>query len=175
MNRSWCGCALLAVSAALGSGCTADTYDAGTAGIFPLLAGSLVIDGRAIYLLGEMNQFRPSPQYALTQDRHDGRRHCASSLLRADRAPYRFKFADDAWSAGTNFGFAEPPGTLYVDSGRVRLNPGSRFEELQFYPREDGTYRFCMVERNGGYYAEVELSDASSLAYLEHLLAPGRK
>ena len=173
MHGPWRACALtMAVSAALSGGCTADTYDGSSAGLFPLLANSLVIEHRTIYLLGEMNQFRPSTAYALI--RSGNNRYCASSLLRADWAPYRFKFADDSWTQGTNFGFAEPPGTLYVDSGQVRLNPSSRFEELQFYPREDGTYRFCLIRRNGGYYAEVEQSDAPSLAYLENLLGRER-
>lgn len=161
---------MLAMPTLLSAGCAGGTSESDE-GSFPMLADSLVIDDRTIYLLGEMNHFKASSAHALLRS---GDRYCAKSGLRADLAPYRFKFADDAWSQGTNFGFAAPPGTLYLDSTPVELNGSSRFEELRFYPQEDGIYRFCMFRRGDSYFAEVKLSDANALAYLEALLGYGQ-
>ncbi|MCR5084560.1 MAG: hypothetical protein K6A65_03550 [Succinivibrionaceae bacterium] len=108
----------------------------------------------ALYLRGEMNDYAVSSQYLL---RHiDGAEGlCADSPLRADWTPYRFKFADAAWSRGSNYGYADPPGVIRQGSADVRLNGNSRFEELTLHVDKDGIYRFCLIERGGSSYARV--------------------
>lgn len=131
-------------------------------------AESLTVQNKTIYLLGEMNQFKPNSAYALVQQGEN--RYCTVSALRSDWSPYRFKFADAAWSSGTNFGFAKPPGTIYEGSAPVQLNANSRFEEIKFYPKEDGLYRFCLLKKGNEYFAEVDMVGSQNLAYLEKLL-----
>ena len=51
--------------------------------------------------------------------------YCTLATLRADWAPYKFKFADENWSNGTNFGYLNPPGVLKEGSRTIPLNPPS--------------------------------------------------
>ena len=108
---------------------------------------------RALYLRGEMNDYGVSQTYSL---KNHGRALCTFAMLRADWSPYKFKFADENWSAGTNFGYAAPPGVLRLGSAPVKLNPQSRFEELVFHVKEDGVYRFCLIRKSDGFYADVQ-------------------
>lgn len=132
------------------------------------LQDSLKINGKVIYLLGEMNNYTPSAANALQKSSDN--RYCVVSALRSDWAPYRFKFADDSWSEGSRFGFKNPPGAIYDGSAPVLLNANSRFEELKFYPSVDGMYNFCLIKSNNHYYATVTMEKSNSLAYLTNLM-----
>lgn len=138
-----------------------------SAQIISLTEEGLDIEGRRIFLRGEMNDYAVMTAYQLNE-REEGT-FCTLAPLRADWAPYRFKFADANWSSGTNFGYANPPGILREGSARVELNPDSRFEELLYYPSRDGVFRFCIIEDDGRYYAQVSESDPKSLSMMDSL------
>ncbi|SPT71778.1 Uncharacterised protein [Anaerobiospirillum thomasii] len=143
--------------------CSCQSHD----GSSNLLNPGMSIDGREIYLRGEMNDYAVMSAYRL--NKIDENTFCTVAPLRADWAPYRFKFADSAWSSGSNFGYAAPPGVLHVDGPKVKLNAASRFEELSFSPDEDGNYRFCLIKEGKSYHATVDKSD-DELATLHDLL-----
>lgn len=117
----------------------------------------------ALYLRGEMNDYGVSETYRLHQTKEG---QCTLALLRSDWSPYKFKFADKDWSAGANYGYAEPPGVLRDGSAPVRLNPNSRFEEISFHVKQDGVYRFCIVTGSDGQYATVSQASADELESL---------
>ena len=98
--------------------------------------------GRVIYLRGEMNDYGVQRPYRLREFAPNT--YCTLAPLRSDWSPYRFKFADDKWTAGTNFGYAVPPAIMREGSSKVLLNPNSRFEEVRYEPLQDGIYRFCI-------------------------------
>lgn len=124
--------------------------------------------GRAIYLRGEMNDYGVQSAYRLRKFEEDT--YCTVAPLRSDWAPYRFKFADAEWSNGTNFGYAEPPAVLRQGSGRARLNPASRFEELRYVPQEDGIYRFCVIYDGSVPYATVTLLEDGKLTTMDEVI-----
>ena len=130
---------------------------------------NLSFDGKTIYLVGEMNDYKISQAYALKKE--EDNRFCVVTALRSDLAPYRFKFTDENWSNGTNFGFKNPPGTMYEGSAMQALNANSRFEDMRFYPEKDGMYSFCLIKSNDSYYAQVSAVDKKELAYLAHYIA----
>ena len=115
---------------------------------------AMQINGKDIYLRGEMNDYAAISSNRLIKI-SDGK-YCTLAPLRSDWTPYRFKFADDNWSSGSNFGYAYPPGVMRVGSAPMKLNKNSQFEELRYYPKEDAIYQFCIVEENGEYFATVE-------------------
>lgn len=115
--------------------------------------GSLLINGRYVYLRGEMNDYAVSETFRLRRDKQGW---CTESVLRADWSPYKFKFADEQWTAGSNFGYAVPPGTLRESAKPVKLNPAAQFEEVSFHLKEDGVFKFCLIrDKSGDYYAQV--------------------
>lgn len=132
-----------------------------------LIPGGLSINDRAIYLRGEMNDYEVSETYRL---RKSGHGFCTLATLRADWAPYKFKFADEKWLAGTNFGYLNPPGVIRDGSRPVELNPNSRFEEISYYPKEDGAYRFCLIPSNDSYFVTVEKSSNNQLPTMAQLI-----
>lgn len=132
-----------------------------------MLTNAMSVEGRDIYLRGEMNDYGVISAYKLTKVRDN--EFCTVAPLRSDWSPYRFKFADSAWSSGSNFGYAAPPGVLHENGQDIKLNPSSRFEELTFAPKEDGNYRFCIVIKKDGYYSHVSKS-TEGLATLYELL-----
>ncbi len=154
----------LLLSCAVISGCSSDSGQAAQA----VAETEADTGSRALYLRGEMNDYGVSETYRLRE--RDGKL-CALATLRADWSPYKFKFADAQWTAGSNFGYAAPPGTLREGSGAVKLNPESRFEELRYHVSEDGVYRFCLIKRGDGYYAEVSEADPSELQSLPQVLS----
>lgn len=109
--------------------------------------------GRVIYLRGEMNDYGVQRPYRLREFAPNT--YCTLAPLRSDWSPYRFKFADDKWTAGTNFGYAVPPAIMREGSGKVLLNPSSRFEEVRYEPLQDGIYRFCIVYEDTVPYVTV--------------------
>ncbi len=114
-----------------------------------------------------MNDYEVSESYRLRKQDDYG--YCTLAKLRSDWAPYKFKFADEKWSAGTNFGYMTPPGAIREGSKALELNPFSKFEELVFYPKEDGIYRFCLIENDGKYLVTVEKSSHHSLLSMSQL------
>lgn len=122
---------------------------------------------RKIYLRGEMNDYEVSESYLLKLEQDS--KKCTYANLRQDWAPYKFKFADAKWTEGTNFGFMNPPGVMREGSRSIELNPSSRFEEILFYPNQDGTYRFCLSEKSGKYYVSVERASHKDLLTLSHI------
>lgn len=124
--------------------------------------------GRNVYLRGEMNDYGIQKPYQLRRFEKD--RYCTLAALRADWSPYRFKFADEAWTKGSNFGFAEPPAIIREGSAAVLLNPYSRFEELRYEPAEDGIYRFCIQFEKGQPYAVVERLENGKLTTMDEII-----
>ncbi|MCR5536024.1 MAG: hypothetical protein K6F05_01275 [Succinivibrio sp.] len=123
-----------------------------------------VVTDKSLYLRGEMNDYGVSQTYKLS---HHGGALCTFAMLRSDWSPYKFKFADANWSKGSNFGFATPPGVMRQGSSPVKLNPNSRFEELSYEVKYDGVYRFCLIKRSDGYYADVQETDEQQLPSLK--------
>ncbi|MDY6321794.1 MAG: pullulanase [Succinivibrio sp.] len=107
----------------------------------------------ALYLRGDMNDYSAQPEFLLKDSGEEGR--CASAEIKADWSPYKFKFADKDWTPGTNFGFAKQP---FIDAGgaEVLLNPNSKFEDISFSVKQSGVYRFCLIKRDGQYFATVK-------------------
>ncbi|WP_199610158.1 hypothetical protein [Flocculibacter collagenilyticus] len=67
----------------------------------------------------------------------------ASADLKADGQPYEFKFADAAWTAGTNCGYLNKEADEVIELGYVyNANCSAVFEHFKFVPKEDGTYDF---------------------------------
>lgn len=124
--------------------------------------------GRLIYLRGEMNDYGVQRPYRLRK--FDDDTYCTIAPLRADWAPYRFKFADANWTDGTNFGYATPPAVIREGAAPTRLNPQSRFEELRYEPKIDGIYRFCMVYKSGIPYATVSYLEDGKLTTMDDLI-----
>jgi len=87
-----------------------------------------------------MNDWNAQPQY-LIKKVSDGV-YVATAELKVDWAPYKFKFADAGWSAGTNFGYRDQPGVYEMGGEPVALNPKSVFEEVKVTPDADGEYDF---------------------------------
>lgn len=133
-----------------------------------------VFSGRKVYLRGEMNDYGVQEAYELKP--LEANKYCTVAPLRSDWSPYRFKFADENWTAGTNFGYAIPPAVIREGSARAQLNPNSRFEELRYEPQEDGIYRFCIEFENNVPYATVtfmEKSRLTSLVTMDDLMEDG--
>lgn len=124
--------------------------------------------GRVIYLRGEMNDYGVQRPYRLREFAPNS--YCTLAPLRSDWSPYRFKFADDAWSAGTNFGYAVPPAIIREGSGRILLNPNSRFEEVRYEPKQDGIYRFCIEYEDTVPYVTVTHLEDGKLTSLEEMM-----
>lgn len=127
-----------------------------------------VFQGRDIYLRGEMNDYGVQSAYRLRK--FDENRYCTVAPLRSDWSPYRFKFADEDWSKGTNFGYNSPPGVLREGAGPARLNGKSRFEELRYEPSVDGIYRFCIVIENKVPYATVTRLEDGKLTTMDEVI-----
>ncbi len=102
--------------------------------------GGAEVFGTQIYLRGEMNDWNVGSQYMV--QKISDKVYMATAELKADWAPYKFKFADAGWTAGTNFGYKEQPGIFELGGEPVVLNPKSVFEEVKFSPAEDGLYDF---------------------------------
>ncbi len=109
--------------------------------------------GSPLYLRGDMNDYGVSGNFRLKQAQ-DGL--CTEAALRAEWSPYHFKFADENWSKGSNYGFMEGPGAISDGSAPVKLNPQSKFEDLTLTVTKDGIYRFCLLKQDGGDFATVK-------------------
>ena len=137
-------CAALIVPAVLLSGCNGSSQaddDAPEA-----------VNGAPIYLRGDMNDYGVSGNFRLRKNEAG---LCTEAALRAEWSPYHFKFADEKWSKGTNFGYMDPPGTIHDGQGPVMLNPNSKFEDLTLDVDKDGIYRFCLLKQNDSYFVGV--------------------
>lgn len=62
--------------------------------------------------------------------------------------------------------FLTPPGVLRDGARSLELNPNSKFEEISYYPKKDGVYRFCLIPKNDRYYVTVTKSSKGSLQWL---------
>lgn len=127
-----------------------------------------IFNGRVIYLRGEMNDYGVQRAYRLRKNAEN--QYCALAPLRSDWSPYKFKFADANWTKGSNFGFAVPPGVLRAGSGKLLLNPKSRFEEIRYEVDSDGIYRFCISIDHDLPYVTVDLLQDGKLTTTEELI-----
>jgi len=98
--------------------------------------------GKTVYLRGEMTWWEAAPQYQLQQVENG--LFMTQAKLKADGNRYRFKFADNHWQCGTNFGVKSGNGILTAGGQAVTLNPCSLFDDLQIMPTEDGVYEFYL-------------------------------
>ncbi len=165
MQKFFTSAAAAAVLAVLTAGCSSDSSSDDN--LLPGLAAVEVFapQGKTIYLRGEMNDYAALSSYQLIK-RSDGA-YCTAAPLRADWSPYRFKFADADWSEGSNFGYAAPPGILRDGSAPQELNPSSRFEELRYYPRQDGIYSFCILQQSDRYFVTVAKAEQREQTLIE--------
>lgn len=137
---------VFAASALVLAGCASDGKTAaGSAAAAPAAgAGGADVFGKDIYLRGEMNDWAALPEYKIVMVEKGV--YKAKANLKVDWAPYKFKFADTAWTPGTNFGYAEVPG-VYEGKDPIVLNPNSKFEEVKYTPPTDGDYEFYLDVR----------------------------
>ena len=56
----------------------------------------------------------------------------------------------------------------------LELNPNSKFEEISYYPKKDGIYRFCLIPKNGRYYVTVTKSSKKELPSMAQLIDMSR-
>lgn len=124
---------------------------------------AMKINGKDIYLRGEMNDYAAISSNRLIK--RDEGMYCTLAALRSDWTPYRFKFADDNWSQGSNFGYAYPPGVMRAGSAPMKLNPNSQFEELRYFPKEDAVYQFCIIQDDDEYFATVEKASDKEVGF----------
>lgn len=117
-------------------------------------AGGVSVFGKAIYLRGEMDD---CPWDKLTDKcliKKVGEKvYMATAELKVDWAPYKFKFGDASWTAGTNFGYASEskPGIYDFAKGTpIKLNPNAVFEEVKVTPPHDGKYDFYLDASGDG-------------------------
>lgn len=134
---------MFAVGALVLAGC-ASNGDGASAGASSGAGGADVF-GKPIYLRGEMNDWAAKPEF-LVQKVEDGV-YMAKAELKVDYSPYKFKFADSAWTPGTNFGYVEAPGVFQLNGEPVVLNPNSKFEEVKITPDADGMFEFYLDVR----------------------------
>ena len=138
------------VSGAFGlTGCASDgASDAGAVAAGG--AGAADVFGKAIYLRGELTepQWAPLDEYLIQPVADNVWK--AKAELKVDWAPYKFKFADSAWTPGTNFGYASDsaPGVFEWGGNPIVLNPSSKFEEVNVTPPADGVFDF-FIEKQG--------------------------
>lgn len=130
-------CTAIAAGTLALTGCASDGASAGGA----TSEGGADVFGTKIYLRGEMNDWNAQSQY-LIQKVSDGLYVVKNVDLKVDWAPYKFKFADAAWTSGTNFGYKEQPGVFEWGGAPIVLNPKSVFEEVKVTPPADGLYDF---------------------------------
>lgn len=113
--------------------------------------GGVSVFGRKVYLRGEMDDCPWKKLYDKCLIRKVGHRvYKATAYMKADWAPYRFRFSDAKWTLGTNFGYAREsyPGVYDYEKGTpIRLNPKSDYmgvEEIKVTPPHDGDYDFFL-------------------------------
>ena len=112
-------------------------------------AEDYIINGKVIYLRGQMNNYDATDEYALKQTDVGG---CVNTrLVRTTK----FKFADRDWSRGTNFGYTRIGTIKEGDNVGIELNPDSMYEDLTFYPPQVGVYKFCLIKNNDKYYVTI--------------------
>ena len=99
---------------------------------------------RTLYVRGVFTWWDAEPEFEAQMI--EANLWTAKAELVADGNPYEWKFADGAWSAGTNFGYKKSgdfDGTINIGD-KVEVNPNSAFENLKFTPTEDGVYEFYL-------------------------------
>ena len=139
---------VFAASALVMTGCASDGKTAaGASSAAGGATGGADVFGKEIYLRGEITEENPwaaLPAYKLVMV-EKGVYKATAKALKVDWAPYKYKFADSAWTPGTNFGYLTAPGVFEKDP--VELNPNSKFEEVKFTPPADGDYDFYIDVR----------------------------
>lgn len=138
---------MFAVGALVLAGCASNGDSGAAAGDSAAASGNGGADvfGKALYLRGEMNDWAAKPESMLVKV-EDGV-YMAKGELKVDYAPYKFKFADSAWTPGTNFGYVEAPGVFTIGGDPVVLTPNSKFEEIKVTPDADGMFEFYLDVR----------------------------
>jgi len=122
--------------------------------------------GKNLYLRGEMTWWEAAPQYRLEQVSRGV--FMARAELKADGNPYRFKFADQSWQCGTNYGFKAGNGIITAGGEAVRLTACSQFDDLKIIPTEDGVYEFYLDIRGDEPVAYVKKSGIKPEAQHQH-------
>lgn len=69
-------------------------------------------------------------------------RYMSKAELVADGQPYEFKFADGAWTSGTNCGYKTKEDEVIELGKPAKSNCSSAFENFKFTPPENGVYDF---------------------------------
>lgn len=111
---------------------------------------------RTLYVRGVFTWWDAEPEYEAKMI--EPNLWTTSAELVADGNPYEWKFADGAWSAGTNFGYKKSgdyDGTIKVGE-KIEVNPNAAFENLKFTPEADGVYNFFLDWRGEKPYTYIE-------------------
>jgi len=115
---------------------------------------------RTLYVRGVFTWWDAEPEFQAKMI--EANLWTASAELVADGNPYEWKFADGAWSAGTNFGYEKSgdfDGTIKVGvENKVAVNPNSAFENLKFTPEKDGVFNFFLDWRGEKPYTYIEIA-----------------
>ena len=121
-------------------------------------AGAADVFGKKIFLRGEISdpQWDAMPEL-LIQKVSDGVWKATAEMV-VDWAPYKYKFADSAWTPGTNFGYAteSAPGVFEFGGAPIVLNPNSKFEEVKVTPPADGRYDFFLEKQGDKFVTYVK-------------------
>lgn len=148
--------AILAVPLAICS-CTTTTSGSGGEDVGAIIsedAGGVLVEGRELYLRGEMNGYEAKESYRLKKA---GDGWCATAALKAEKGSYKFKFGDNLWTSGSNFGFAKSPGEVKSAADKIELNRYSKFEDLKYIMEGgDGNYDFCLLQEADKFYVTVK-------------------
>ncbi len=129
------------------AGCASDGASAGGAASGE---GAADVFGKPIFLRGEISDPEWAPLPELLVKKVGDNQWKATAELKVDYAPYKYKFADSAWTPGTNFGYSSEsaPGVFEWGGDPIILNPNSKFEEVKVTPPADGKYDFY-IEKQG--------------------------
>lgn len=69
----------------------------------------------------------------------------ATAYMKADWAPYRFRFGDASWIYSFGYAPESRPGIYdYARGTPVKMNPKAVFEEIKVTPPHDGKYDFYL-------------------------------
>ncbi len=111
--------------------------------------GAADVFGKPIFLRGEISDPEWAPLPELLIKKVDDNKWKATAELKVDYAPYKFKFADSAWTPGTNMGYdsSSAPGVYEWGGEPIVLNPNSKFEEVKVTPPADGKYDFYLEKQ----------------------------
>jgi len=104
-----------------------------------------VTSATELYVLGDMDDWRPSKQYQMVQI--SPKLFQVNVRFAQPGTTYRFKFADANWTPEFNFGGLTGNSTVKLNKP-LRVKERSCLDELTFTPQAVGQYAFTLDLRN---------------------------